>query len=81
MSEGDRMTVLPFATTWPVLVLDSPNVACLVTGHPTGSCFHDHRSGIAVRVRNPGLALRVQAADPLWLRDSWYRRYLKTRSR
>lgn len=62
-------------------VLESLESIGLVTSHSADSVFGDQRAGIVVRVRKPDIVLSVEAAGSLWLRDSWYRRYLRAWSR
>lgn len=33
--------------------------------------FRDGRPGVVLRIRRPGVVLTVEAAGPLWLKDSW----------
>jgi hypothetical protein len=52
-------------------VLDSLELAGLVTSHAAATVFRDQRDGIVVRVRKPDVVLTIEAAGPLWLRDAW----------
>lgn len=45
----------------------------LVTNHPAAMVFDDRRPGVVLRVRRPDVVLTVEAAGPLWLKDSWLR--------
>ncbi len=47
--------------------------AGLLTSHRAAEVFKDGRPGVVVRIRRPGVVLTVEAAGPLWLKDSWVR--------
>jgi len=43
----------------------------LLTSHQAAEVFKDGRTGVVLRIRRPGVVLTVEAAGPLWLKDSW----------
>lgn len=56
-----------------VAVLEGLETAGLVTNHPATRVFDDQRPGVVLRVRRPDVVLTVEAAGPLWMKDSWLR--------
>ena len=45
--------------------------AGLLTSHFAGQVFEDGCPGVVLRIRRPGVVLSVEAAGPLWHKDSW----------
>lgn len=54
-------------------VLAGLETAGLVTNHSAARVFNDQRPGVVLRVRRPDVVLTVEAAGPLWMKDSWLR--------
>lgn len=54
-------------------VLEELEAAGFVTKHPATKVFDDQRPGVVLRVRRPDVVLTVEAAGPLWMKDSWVR--------
>uniref|UniRef100_UPI003F49252B hypothetical protein n=1 Tax=Pseudarthrobacter oxydans TaxID=1671 RepID=UPI003F49252B len=54
-------------------VLDDLEAAGVVTSHLATTVFDDQRPGVVLRVRRPDVVLTVEAAGPLWIKDSWLR--------
>lgn len=52
-------------------VLKDLKDAGLLTSHFAGQVFEDGRPGVVLRIRPPGVVLSVEAAGPLWHKDSW----------
>jgi len=54
-------------------VLKDRTGAGLLTSHRAAEVFKDGRQGVMLRILRPGVLLTVEAAGPLWLKDSWVR--------
>ncbi|WP_432246154.1 hypothetical protein ACRB8A_19205 (plasmid) [Arthrobacter sp. G.S.26] len=54
-------------------VLEDLETAGLLNSHLATKVSDDQRSGVVLRVRRPDVVLTVEAAGPLWMKDSWLR--------